>query len=491
MMEDNYKYLDYLFKPRTVAVYKASEKLDYFFMGFKEHKFDTDKLYLINPEQEEVFGLKCLKSFSEIPEEEIDLLILAVGRDRILETIKMVINQKKINSMHIFTAGLGESDEIGKEIEKNLISILTNTKNHPRAIGPNCMGVYSPKGHLAYEPFLPTEPGNISFVFQSGDLHSQTLRIAASRYNLKFSKGASVGNCMDLQISDFLQYYNNDDETDIIGVYFEGFSKLHPDEGKNFLKVLRNMKKPVLFMNGGKTKRAQTAVLTHTGSIGSNERIWSALVKQTPIVEVPTSMDDMIDFLYLFDTYINRFKKSGTLIDNIKYPSGKNTLLILWSGGFGIIHTNILTELGMNVPYFEGETLEKLRKIYPVKIGSLNNPLDMPWISRSETYQEIAKTAIDENIDLVIIETDTWGDEFEEVHRSSYYNNLRKVRDYTESLGKIFILTLPLYPGKNRENYKNMLTKEGFIVYPSVRRAAKSFLALYEYGRKIKALKNQ
>ena len=72
-----------------------------------------------------------------------------------------------------------------------------------------------------------------------------------------------------------------------------------------------------------------------------------------------------------------------------------------------------------------------------------------------------------------------------------YYNNLRKLRDYTESLGKMFMLILPLYPSKSREKYKNYLMNEGFIVYPSVRRAAKSFLALYEYGRKIKALKNQ
>ena len=60
-------------------------------------------------------------------------------------------------------------------------------------------------------------------------------------------------------------------------------------------------------MNGGKTKRSQTAILTHTGSIGSNRKIWNAIVKQTPTVDVPTSMDDMIDYLYLFDRYIDRF----------------------------------------------------------------------------------------------------------------------------------------------------------------------------------------
>jgi acyl-CoA synthetase (NDP forming) len=442
---------------------------------------------LVNPEVEDVLGQKTIKSLDEIPEDTIDLLILAIGRDKIIDTLKTLIHQKKINTIHIFTAGLGESDDVGKEIEKQMMDILHSDEHDIRAIGPNCMGVYSPIGHIAYEPFLPIEPGNISFVFQSGDLHSQTIRIGARRYNLRYSKGASVGNCLDLQVSEFLNYFNDDNETDIIGVYFEGFSKLHPNEGKIFIDVLKGMKKPVLFMNGGNTERAQTAVLTHTGSIGSNKKIWDAIIKQTSIINVPTSMDDMIDYLYLFNSYINRFKKIGKKLEEIKYPEGKNVLLILWSGGFGIIDTNTLTELGLNVPYFDGERLENLRRIYPIKIGSLNNPIDIPWISSSSTYLEVAKAAISENIDLVVIETDTFGDEFEEEH-SNYYKNILAIKEYTESLGKTLMLIQPQYPGNGREKYVNKLFKDGFIVYPSVRRAGKSFLALYEYGKKLKAL---
>ncbi|MHA2283944.1 MAG: CoA-binding protein [Promethearchaeota archaeon] len=488
MDRDTNRTLDTLFYPRNIAIYKASNKLDYFLMGLRQHNFRKDKLYLINPEIEEVFGQKTIKSLEEIPEDTIDLLILAVGRDLIIETLKSLILQKKIKTIHIFTAGLGESDNVGKELEKKMMNILHNNEHDIRAIGPNCMGVYSPKGHIAYEPFLPIEPGNISFVFQSGDLHSQTIRIGARRYNLRYSKGASVGNCLDLQVSEFLKYFNDDIDTDIIGVYFEGFSKLHPNEGKEFLETLKNMKKPVLFMNGGNTERAQTAVLTHTGSIGSNKKIWDAVIKQTPIIDVPTSMDDMIDYLYLFHNYINRFKKLGKKLEEIKYPAGKNVLLILWSGGFGIIDTNTLTELGLNVPYFDGESLEKLRKIYPIKIGSLNNPLDMPWISSSATYIEVAKAAISENIDLVMIETDIFGDEFVEEYHSDYYKNILTIKEYTESLDKTLMLIQPQYPGKSREKYVNKLFKDGFIVYPSVRRAGKSFLALYEYGKKVKTL---
>ncbi len=481
--------LDALFKPRNVAIFEASEKLWYFFMGLDEQKFDKNKLYLINPSIEELLNKKCYKSLADVPEDTIDHLILAVGRHRLIESLKELVSQKEIKTIHIFTAGTGESDKEGIEIEKEIKNILNNCKNNTRAIGPNCMGVYSTKGHLAYQPLFPTEPGNISLVFQSGDLHSQVISLGSKRHGLTFSKGVSIGNCVDLQISDFLEYYNKDDDTDLILVYYEGINKLHPNEGKKLLNTLKGMRKPVLFMNGGKTTRAQTAVLTHTGSISTNQKIWKAIYEQTPTVEVPTSLDDMIDYTYLFYKIINRYKSLKIDDNKIKYPKGKNVLLILWSGGFGIIDTNMLTELGLNVTYFEGEILEKLRKIYPIKIGSLSNPIDLPWISSSETYLKIAKTAISENIDLAIIETDIWEGEEEKEDFKHYYNNLLNIREFTESLNKIFILILPEYSSRTRKRYHNRLVKDGFIVYPSVRRAAKSFLALYEYGRKIKTLK--
>ncbi len=476
--------LDALFYPRNVAIFEASEKLWYFMMGFTQQSFDQNKLYLISQSKDELFGLKCYKSLEDVPEDTIDLLILSVGRHRIVDSLKQLLYQKVIKTIHIFTAGMGESDKDGVEIEKEVFKILN--ENNTRAIGPNCMGIYSPKGHLAYEPLFPVKPGNISLVFQSGDLHSQTIRLGSLRHDLRFSKGVSVGNCVDLQISDFLEYYNQDDDTDLVLVYFEGINALHPNEGKKLLNTLRGMKKPVLFMNGGKTQRAQTAVKTHTGSISTNQKIWKAIYEQTPIVEVPTSFDDMLDYTYLFYNFINRNK---SIKKEIMYPEGKNVLVILWSGGFGIAATNTLTELGLNVPYFEGERLEKLRKIYPVKIGSLSNPLDLPWISSSETYFEIAKAAIEENtiegkIDLVLLLTDAWEDVEEEGFFKSYYNNLLKIKELTESLNKVFILILPEYPAVRRKKYYKKLIKDGFIVYPNFRRAAKSFRALYEYGRK-------
>ena len=95
------------------------------------------------------------------------------------------------------------------------------------------------------------------------------------------------------------------------------------------------------------------------------------------------------------------------------------------------------------------------------------------------------RPAISENIDLLIIETDLFENEYGTEYFKKYYNNILNIRDYTESLDKMFMLVLPQYSSKHIEMYKDKLSNDGFIVYPSVRRAGKAFLALFEYGKKL------
>lgn len=240
-------------------------------------------------------------------------------------------------------------------------------------------------------------------------------------------------------------------------------------------------------MNGGTTKRSQTAVLSHTGSIATKQNIWDAIIKQTPTIEVETSLEQMIDYAYMFNHFFIDIRNQEKLNKELIFPKGKNTLVILWSGGFGILATDSLTKLGLNMPLFEGEIKEKLMEIYPIKIGSYSNPLDLPWIVYLDTFYEISKVAISENIDLVIIETDTPG-KFGGQWFQGYFKNLIKIKDYVHSLNKILIIILHEYPDEERQIFYKMLKENGFLIYPTIQRAAKSYLALYEYGQKRKIL---
>ncbi len=478
----NYDYsLELIFKPRNVTIYEAKEKISFFINGFKRQGFNLENLFLISPTLEMLTGVKCYNSVDNIPTNTIDLLILSVRREFLIKSLQEILSKKEIKFIHIFTAGTGEADEVGLKIEKQIKEILNKYPN-TRAIGPNCMGLYSPRGKIAYYPSFPVEKGNIGLIFQSGDLHSKMVKFGSRKYNLRFSMGVSIGNCIDIQISEFLQYFNNDEETDLICIYFEGISPLHINEGKKLLDVLKNLNKPILFMRGGMTKRGQTAVLTHTGSMTTKRSIWDAIYKQTSVIEVPPSLDKLIDYAYIFSNHIIRFKK---LKKKVIYPKSKRTLMILWSGGFGILATDTLTEMGLELPYFEGKTLEKLKEIYPITIGSLSNPLDLPWIEHKKVFLEVVKAAIDEKIDLIIVETDAWGD-WEGEFFKAYYNNLFELKKYVESLNKIFIIILHQYPSKSRKAFYEMLIKDNFLVYPTIEAAAKSFLNLFEYGEKIR-----
>ncbi|MFW9948578.1 MAG: CoA-binding protein [Candidatus Thorarchaeota archaeon] len=482
-MPSRSKSLDLLFMPRNIMIYEASEKLSYFIFGFKSQGFNFDNLYLVSPTQKKIFEYDTYQSVEQVPSDNIDLLILAVSREKLLESLKMILEKKQINFIHIFTAGTGEFDDIGVQIENELKIFLERQKN-ALAIGPNCMGVYSPKGHNAYLPMFPTVPGNISLIFHSGDLHSRTIMYGQYRYNLTFSKGVSLGNCVSLQVRDFLEYYEQDPDTEIIAIYFEGFSKHQEREGRHLFEILKKMKKPVLFLRGGKTIRGQTAVLSHTGSLGTSERIWNAVFKQTPLIEVGSSLNELIDYLYMFDYFFKKYGKYE-FIERLKYyPKGKNALIILWSGGLGIIDTDRLTQLGINLPLFNENTVKILRNIYPIKVGSLSNPLDLPWVSRSEKYVELCKAAITDEIDFVVMHTNAWGMQDKE-RFESYYNNLKQIKEYIEAHNKLLIMILAETPQKIRNDYFETLIKDGFIVYSDLRRATLAFLALYNHGKQL------
>jgi len=478
--QDSFKFL---FEPKNVMIIEAKPKNAFFIGGFIRQGFQLENLYLISPTNDQILGVKCYKSIDEIPIKQIDLVILSVRREVLIQSLQEILSKKKVNFIHIFTAGTGESDEVGIMIEREIKDILDNYKN-TRAIGPNCMGLYSPRGKIAYYSSFPLERGNIGLIFQSGDLHSKMIKFGSRRYNLKFSIGVSIGNSIDIQISELLKFFNSDEATDLICIYFEGFSILHTQEGKKLLKVLKQMNKPVLFMRGGKTPRGQKAVLTHTGTLATTQIIWKAIYKQSSLIEVSPSLDELIEYAYLFSNYFQRFKKANR---PIVYPENKNALVILWSGGFGILATDSLIELGIDLPYFEGETLQKLKEIYPVKIGSLTNPFDLPWVSHSKIFLDVCKAAVGKNVDLVIVETDAWR-AMEEPKFIGYYKNLLELKQHVESLDKIFIIILHDYPSESRKKFYNMLTNDNFLVYPTIDSAGKAFLALHEYGKKINRL---
>ncbi len=459
--------IEKLFYPRSIAVIEASSKREWQVLGITGRNYEG-KLYLVSKEEDTIFGIKCYKEVSELPD-GLDHAIISVNRNLLKETIEKCI-EKKVATLHIFAAGGAEFDEKGEKIEHELYDLIKNSSS--RVIGPNCMGIYSPEGKYAYSPQFAPKVGNVALVSHSGDLTTQFI-LMENNSGVYFSKAASIGNSIDLKITDFLEYFSADEQSEILCVYFEGFSRHATEDGRRLWKILRENKKPLIVLRGGLTDQGKKAVSSHTGTIVSSNRIWDAIFKQTSALQVET-YDEWIDAAIAFNFCKNL------------YPRLKSVVLIGWSGGKVVTSTDQIIQLGIEMPEIAAATQARMKSL--IKVGSVRNPLDLPWIGREEKYPEICRLAIEEPyIGGIINEAGTW--EKLDDHFQKYFENLLRMFEYTKVVKKPFLLSLP-YSNHyiQREEFKNKLIEHGIPVFPTIQRAAKAFLILYEHYRKLHPL---
>jgi len=456
-------YFEKFFYPKTIAFIGASKKREWQLRGLIDRGF-TGKLYFVSKGSEKIFDIDCFKDVSELPD-NIDHTIIAVNRNQLVSVIKKCIS-KKFATIHIFSAGTGEFDEEGRQIEDEIYHLLKNSST--RAIGPNCMGLYSTRGRFSFNFSFKKDPaGNVAFISQSGDL---TERFVGNLNNLgvNFSWAASIGNSISINVTDLIQYFNKDDETEIIGVYLEGFSRYHDKEGRRLYNELKKTKKPVIFLRSGKTGAGKSSAESHTGSLTTTNQIWDAVFYQTSGINVRS-------FEELTDTTLAFYHYKDTL------PREKGILLMTWSGGNATIATDLITNLGATIPEFSTATKSKLKKL--IRFGGVVNPLDLPWKNFSDEYSNIAKIAIEEPyIGGILAESyQPWDKKTLE----NYFENLLFLKNLCHEQGKPFFLSLPFAGDKVRGKYRKRIIEMGVPIFPSFERAAKAFLNLYNYGEKL------
>ncbi|MHA2009391.1 MAG: CoA-binding protein [Promethearchaeota archaeon] len=457
-------YFEKLFYPKSIAFIGASSKRAGQLSGLVDRGF-TGKLYFVSKSSEKIFDIECLKDVSELPN-GIDHAIIAVNRNQLVDIVKKCI-EKNFATIHIFSAGTGEFDEEGEKIEDEIYKLLKTSST--LAVGPNCMGLYSTGGRFSFNSSFKADPvGNVTFVSQSGDL---TERFVGYLNNLGvyFSTAASIGNSISLNTTDFIQYFNEDNRTEIICVYLEGFSRFHQKEGRRLYNVLMNTKKPVLFLRSGKTAAGKRSAISHTASLTTSNQIWNAVFSQTTAINIRT-FEELTDTTLAFAHYKDSL------------PHEKGILLITWSGGNATIATDLITQLGVTVPEFSVATKAKLKSL--IRFGGVVNPLDLPWKNFSDEYSNIAKIAIKEpSIGGVIAETyQPWGKDVLE----NYFENLVFLKNLCHDLKKPFFVSLPFTGLSDSNQYRKKMIDMKVPIFASFERAAKAFLNLYVFNKKLK-----
>ncbi len=376
--------LDPIFRPQSVAVIGASRKrgsigrellhniLDYGFNGM---------VFPVNPQAKVVHSIKSYRSVLEIPD-EVDLAVIVVPRPLVPQAM-IDCGRKDIKGIVMITAGFSETGHHAEEQE-----VLDIIKQYGmRMVGPNCMGIINthPDYHL-HSTFATTHPmqGNVGFVSQSGALGVAILDNAHS-LNIGFSMFVSVGNKADISANDLLEYWENDEETEVILFYLESFGN-----PRNFTKLARRIvkKKPIIAVKSGRTALGAKAASSHTGALAGLDIATDALFNQCGVIRVNT-VEEMFDLTQAFA--------------NQPIPKGDRVAVMTNAGGPGILITDALVTHNLKLADFSADSIKALKQYLPPE-ASFSNPLDMIASADPPGYKRTLEILLkDPNNDAVVV----------------------------------------------------------------------------------------
>jgi len=471
LFEERQKEFESIFYPKSIAVVGVSAYEDksgtLWVKGLIAAGF-PGALYPIGSSGGTIGGLDILPNLRQIPG-NVDYVVVCIPRGAILGLLDDCA-AKKVKAIQFFTAGFRELSEEGRELEEQMLGKAM--EGGFRIIGPNCVGVYCPESRIPLGPSatgIIGPSGSVSFISQSGGISGRLMATGLAEY-INYSKGISIGNCIDLDASDFLQYFAGDPKTSVIGAYLEGAR-----DGRRLFDTMRGVtkSKPVVVWKGGRTEAGAQTAMSHTGSLASSAAIWSAMLEQAGAIEA-LGVEELCDFLLIFQQ-LGCWK--GSNVATIGGLGGGG-------GGISVMASDACMESGLKLPPLSSKIRTKLVEIIG-EVGSiLHNPVDVSQVwtrGPSNLFQAIETVFEDPVIELVLIQEDV-----DMLMPFFGWEGLKRVNEFFIGLKKkqskpLVIVSPPGCAEPERLSVEQMLLQASIPVFPSMQRAAKAIVAINKY----------
>jgi len=358
-----------IFYPDSIAVLGASDvpgKLGYnVFQNLVSHSY-KGKLYPINPKRQNIHGYKCYPSISDVPE-PIDLAVIIVPAQAVPAAVEECC-AKGIKNLVVESAGFSETGDEGKAVQNKILSLIR--ENGVRLIGPNCSGIMNTHNGMIQSISLTKElnKGKIGLIAQAGVYAAGIL--AGLSNIMDFALIVTIGNKMDVNETDILEYMGTDDNINVISMYMENLSC-----GKRFVEVAKKVSsiKPVIALKSGRTEAGKKAASSHTASLAGNDEINDAVLRQGGIIRAR-------DNEHMFGL-VKAFEKQPL-------PTTDGIVIITYTGSIGVTAADVLYLNGLKLASFEPHLEKRLRSVMPDYVTGLN-PVDFSF---SMTPEQLIET---------------------------------------------------------------------------------------------------
>jgi acetyltransferase len=363
-----------LLHPDSIAVIGASNNISKpggkIVKNLLDHSFAGD-LYLINPKDTEIQGMKTFNGVEDLP--QVDLAILAIPAKFCLDAVKILAEQKSTEAFIIISAGFGETSDEGKKMEQQIVDVVE--RHRACLIGPNCIGVMTPHHTSVFTTPIPKlTPEGCDFISGSGATAVFIMESGIPK-GLRFANVFSVGNSAQSGVEDVLAYLDEtfDEKTSsrVKLLYIENIDD--PDKLLYHASSLINKGCKIAAIKAGSSQAGSRAASSHTGALTSSDAAVEALFRKAGIVRCYG-------------------REELTTVANVfmcKELKGEKLAIITHAGGPGVMLTDALEDGGLQIPRIEDSPEKEALKEKLFPGSSVENPIDFLATGTAEQLGEI------------------------------------------------------------------------------------------------------
>ncbi len=368
------------FAPHSVAVVGASEattKAGHVIVRNLRALGFPGAVHPVHPRLTSLHGYAARRNLAEVPG-DLDAVVVAVPRERVPGCLREAA-QRGVRAVVVVTAGFADAgDEAGRALSAELQALVANAPF--RLMGPNSIGTISPADAFttSITSQAPLPLGRVSIFGQSGMFASGLADLVRSEGRFGVARVACLGNKLDVDELDLLDFLGDDPRTAVIGAYLEGLS-----DGRRFLALARRVaaRKPVVLLMSGRSELGRRAIAGHTGALAGAEAVLAGALRQAGVIRAE-DLEDLFDLL------------EG--LGHLPPAAGRRVAVVSITGVGCVLAADAADASGLSLPPLPATCLARARAVYP-PWAPARNPVDM-WAAIERSGVERAYTVLAEAV---------------------------------------------------------------------------------------------